>query len=94
MPAPKWICGRSGAGTIPKNEEGYFIERQLQLLRRKKYIYMMTLWSCRMISKHLVENKMVIIDPGGVKYPILYVQNITEYRCVEPIIRAKHISHI
>ena len=71
----KMILWQECAGTIPKNEEKKFIERATTLAAQEKIYLLMTLWSVPDdFPKHLVENKMVIIDQDG-QIQFVYVKN-------------------
>jgi apolipoprotein N-acyltransferase len=74
------------AGTIPKNEEKKFIERATAIAAREKIYLLMTLWSVPDdFPKHLVENKMVIIDQGA-QIRSVYVKN-NPVPSAEPIVK-------
>jgi len=80
------ILWQECAGTIPKNEEKKFIERATTLAAQDKIYLLMTLWSVPDdFPKHLVENKMVIIDPHG-QIQFVYVKN-NPVPGAEPIVK-------
>jgi len=80
------ILWQECAGTIPKNEEMKFIERATTLAAQDKIYLLMTLWSVPDdFPKHLVENKMVIIDPHG-QIQFVYVKN-NPVPGAEPIVK-------
>ena len=74
------------AGTIPKNEEKKFIGRATAVAAQEKIYLLMTLWSVPDdFPKHLVENKMVIIDQGG-RIRSVYIKN-NPVPGAEPIVK-------
>jgi apolipoprotein N-acyltransferase len=80
------ILWQECAGTIPKNEEKKFIERATTIAAQEKIYLLMTLWSVPDdFPKHLVENKMVIIDPHG-QIQVVYVKN-NPVPGAEPIVK-------
>jgi apolipoprotein N-acyltransferase len=82
----KMILWQECAGTIPKNEEGNFIERATAIAAQEKIYLLMTLWSVPDdFPKHLVENKMVIIDPQG-QIRSVYIKN-NPVPGAEPIVK-------
>jgi apolipoprotein N-acyltransferase len=82
----KMILWQECAGTIPKNEEGNFIERATAIAAQEKIYLLMTLWSVPDdFPKHLVENKMVIIDPQGQTRSV-YIKN-NPVPGAEPIVK-------
>ena len=71
----KMILWQECAGTIPKNDEKNFIERARAVAAQEKIYLFMSLWSVPDdFPKHLVENKMVIIDMDG-QIRSMYVKN-------------------
>jgi len=80
------ILWQECAGTIPKNEEKKFIERATTIAAQEKIYLLMTLWSVPDdFPKHLVENKMVIIDPHG-QIQFVYVKK-NPVPGAEPIVK-------
>ena len=62
----KMILWQECAGIIPMSGEKGFIKRATALASQEKIYLLMTLWSVpEDFPKHLVENKMIIIDPNG-----------------------------
>jgi len=82
----KMVLWQECAGIIPKNEEKSFIERATAIAAQEKIYLLMTLWSVPDdFPKHLVENKMIIIDQEG-QIRSLYVKN-NPVPGAEPIIK-------
>jgi len=82
----KMVLWQECAGIIPKNEEKRFIERAIAIAAQEKIYLLMTLWSVPDdFPKHLVENKMIIIDQEG-QIRSLYVKN-NPVPGAEPIIK-------
>jgi len=62
----KMVLWQECAGTIPNHEEKQFIKRATVIAAQEKIYLLMTLWSVpEDFPKHLVENKMIIIDQQG-----------------------------
>lgn len=82
----KMILWQECAGTIPKTEESSFIDKTAAIAAQEKIYLLMTLWSVPDdFPKHLVENKMIIIDPGG-QIRSVYVKN-NPVPGAEPIVK-------
>jgi len=82
----KMVLWQECAGTIPNHEEGEFIKRAATIAAQEKIYLLMTLWSVPLdFPKHLVENKMIIIDPRG-KTQSIYVKN-NPVPGAEPIVK-------
>jgi len=82
----KMILWQECAGTIPKAEEKNFIEKATAMAVQEKIFLLMTLWSVPPdFPKHLVENKMVIIDPKG-QIQSVYIKN-NPVPGAEPIVK-------
>jgi len=81
----KMILWQESAGFIPMTEEKTFIERASALASSEKIYLLMTLWSVpEDFPKHLIENKMIVIDTNGNRQ-LVYVK--THAAPPEPIIR-------
>jgi apolipoprotein N-acyltransferase len=64
----KIILWQEGAGWLPEQEETAFIERASQLAATEKIYLLMTLWTVPDdYPEHLVENKLIMINPDGTK---------------------------
>jgi len=71
----KMVVWQECAGTLPNHEEKEFIKRARAIAAQEKIYLLMTLWSVPAdFPKHLVENKMVIIDHDG-QIQSIYVKN-------------------
>jgi len=82
----KIVLWQECAGTIPNYEEKKFIERARAIAAREKIYLLMTLWSVPAdFPKHLVENKMVIIDPDS-QIQSVYIKN-NPVPGAEPIVK-------
>ena len=81
----KMILWQESAGFIPMTEEKTFIERASALASSERIYLLMTLWSVPDdFPKHLIENKMIVIDTNGSKQ-LVYVK--THAAPPEPIIQ-------
>ncbi len=81
----KIILWQECAGFIPKQREAEFIKRAMSLAVQEKIYLLMTLWSVpEDFPKHLVENKLVIINPNGTKQLTYIKSNPVS---VEPILK-------
>lgn len=71
----KIILWQESAGFIPKQEEKQFLQRAASIANKDKIYLLATLWSVpEDFPKHLVENKLVIIDTNG-KEQLTYLKN-------------------
>ena len=71
----KIILWQESAGFIPKQEENEFVKRAMALAAQEKIYLLMTLWSVpEDFPKHLVENKLIIIDTNG-REQLTYIKN-------------------
>ncbi len=71
----KMILWQECAGTIPSNREPGFIKQAAAVAEQERIYLLMTLWSIPQdFPKHLIQNKMVIIDPKG-DVRSIYVKN-------------------
>jgi apolipoprotein N-acyltransferase len=62
----KMILWQECAGTIPSDREAAFLQEAKTIAAQEKIYLLATLWSVPAdFPKHLVENKMIIIDPEG-----------------------------
>ncbi len=81
----KIILWQESAGFIPKLREGNFIKRAMALASDKKIYLLMTLWAIpEDFPKHLVENKIIVINPAGTQQLIYFKSNPVP---VEPIVK-------
>jgi len=82
----KMVLWQECAGTIPNHEEQEFIKRARAIAAQENIYLLMTLWSVPDdFPKHLVENKMIIIDQRGV-IQSTYVKN-NPVPGAEPIVK-------
>ena len=82
----KMVLWQECAGTIPNYKEKEFINRAAALAAQEKIYLLMMLWSVPTdFPKHLVENKMVIIDQQG-QVQNVYVKN-NPVPGAEPIVK-------
>jgi apolipoprotein N-acyltransferase len=82
----KMVLWQECAGTIPNHEEKEFIKRATAMAAQEKIYLLMTLWSVpEDFPKHLVENKMIIIDQRG-EIQSTYVKN-NPVPGAEPIVK-------
>jgi len=80
----KIVLWQEGAGWLPKQQEEKFISRAKALAAQEKIYLLMTLWSVpEDYPKHLVENKLVMINPDGIEQ-FTYIKN--NRVSVEPIV--------
>ncbi len=87
----KTVLWQECAGTIPDHEEKKFIKRATAVAAQEKIYLLMTLWSVPAdFPKHLVENKVVIIDKEG-QIQSIYIKN-NPVPGAEPIV--KGTTHI
>jgi apolipoprotein N-acyltransferase len=71
----KIVLWQESAGFIPKKEEKDFIDHAKLLAAMEKIYLLMTLWSIpEDFPQHLIENKMVIINPDGAEQ-LTYMKN-------------------
>ena len=85
----KIILWQEGAGWLPEQEESKFIERASQVASTEKIYLLMTLWTVPGgYPKHLVENKMVMINPDGTTQ-FVYIKSHPV--SIEPIIKGNAI---
>ena len=82
----KIVLWQECAGTIPNHEEKEFIKRATAMAAQEKIYLLMTLWSVpEDFPKHLVENKMIIIDQRG-EIQSTYIKN-NPVPGAEPIVK-------
>jgi apolipoprotein N-acyltransferase len=82
----KMVLWQECAGAIPNHEEKEFIKRATAIAAQEKIYLLMTLWSVPAdFPKHLVENKMVIIDQRG-QIQSTYIKN-NPVPTAEPIVK-------
>jgi apolipoprotein N-acyltransferase len=85
----KIVLWQECTGFIPKQREDEFIKRAMALAAQEKIYLLMTLWSIpEDFPKHLVENKLVIINPDGTKQLTYIKSNPVS---VEPILKGDGI---
>jgi apolipoprotein N-acyltransferase len=71
----KIILWQEAASWLPKEEEKNFIAHAMKLAAQEKIYLLMTLWSVpEDYPKHLIENKLIIIDPHG-EQELTYLKN-------------------
>jgi apolipoprotein N-acyltransferase len=81
----KIVLWQEAASWLPKHEEEKFISNARTLAAQEKIYLLMTLWSVpEDFPKHLVENKLVIINPDGTKQLTYIKSNPVS---VEPILK-------
>jgi apolipoprotein N-acyltransferase len=86
----KIVLWQEGAGWLPKQEEEKFISQARALAAREKIYLLMTLWSVpEDFPKHLVENKLLMINPGG-EVQLTYFKN-HPVKGAEPIVKGDGI---
>jgi apolipoprotein N-acyltransferase len=82
----KIVVWQECAGILPTSEEKEFIQRATTIAAEEKIYLLMTLWSVPAdFPKHLVENKVVIIDEKG-QIQSIYIKN-NPVPGAEPIVK-------